>query len=215
MKKRSRLGRRLGIQIGFFVIQPLESRPEISYLAYRRVQPTPCAFGHPEIPSYTGEHKQIVDIKSGSLFPFPFLVLGALVFLAAMLVFVSSPILSVFLFVTAAFILTAHEGTEIDPSSKTYREYQSFLFVKKGSMKSYDSIEKIFVNSGKSVQRVYTAHTSQSSTFSSVEYNAYLKFSDGVKVFLLSKRNKPKLLDKLRDAARILNVALVDNTKTH
>lgn len=160
-----------------------------------------------------GEQKQIVDIKSGSLFPFPFLVLGAIVFLAGVLVFVSSPLLSLFLLVTAAFILTAHEGTEVDPSARTYREYQSFLFIKKGKLKKYDGIEKIFVNSGRVSQKVYTAHTLQSSTFSSTEYNAYLKFNDGVKVFLLSKKNKVKLIAKLKNAGRILNVTVVDNTR--
>ena len=161
------------------------------------------------------EQKRIVDIKSGSLFPFPFLVLGAVVFLAGVGALASNTVLSLFLLVTAAGILTAHEGTEVNPSSRTYREYQSFLFMKKGKPKNYDSIEKIFVNSGKVSQTVYTAHTSSSSTFSSVEYNAYLKFSDGVKVFLLSKKSKPKLLEKLRDAARILNVSVVDNTQGH
>lgn len=161
------------------------------------------------------DQKQIVDIKSGSLFPFPFLVLGAVVFLAGLAVLVSYPILSLFLLVTAAAILTAHEGTEIDPSSQTYREYQSFLFMKKGKPKKYGGIEKIFVNSGKVSQKIYTAHTSQSTTFSNIEYNAYLKFNDGVKVFLLARKSKTKLLDKLNNAARVLNVSVVDNTQRH
>src|SRR5688500_2393019 len=162
-----------------------------------------------------GEQKLMIDIKSGSLFPFPFLVLGAIVFLAAVPVFVSSPILSVFLLITAALILTAHEGTEVNPTSRTYREYQSFLFIKKGKPKKYNGIEKIFVNSAKVSQKVYTAHTSQSTTFSNTEYNAYLKFNDGVKVFLLSRKSKTKLLEKLRDAARVLNVPVVDNSERH
>jgi hypothetical protein len=159
-----------------------------------------------------GDPKSIVDIRSGSLFPFPFLVLGAGVLLAGLGIFMSYPIISLFLLVTAAFVLTAHEGTEIDSASHTYREYQSFLFIKKGKPKKYERIEKIFVNAGKVSQKIYTAHTSSSSTFSSIEYNAYLKFSDGVKIFLLSKKSKEKLLQKLNDAARVLGVAVVDNT---
>jgi hypothetical protein len=109
-------------------------------------------------------------------------------------------------------ILTAYEGTEINPGSRTYREYNSFLFLKKGKRKKYGSIEKIFVNSGKVTQKVYTAHTMTSATFSRVEYNAWLKFRDGEKLFLASARNKEKLLKRLNEIAGKLNTSVVDST---
>lgn len=156
--------------------------------------------------------KSTVDIKSGSVFPLPFLVLGAIFFIAGAAVFVNHPVISVVLMVAGVLILTAYEGTEIDPSSKTYREYNSFLFIKKGQSRKYNGIEKIFVNSSKVSQRAYTAHTSTSTTFSSTEYNAYLKFDQGEKVFLFSGKNKLKLLKRLNDISRSLNTSVVDNT---
>ena len=156
--------------------------------------------------------KPVVDIKSGALFPFPFLVLGAVVLVAGVAVVTTQFLLSIFLMLTAGIILTAHEGTEIDPSKNTYREYQSYLFIKKGKVTEYDQIEKIFVNATKVSQRMYTAHTSNSSTFSNVEYNAYLKFTDGVKIFLLSKKNKARLLARLEKVARALNIPVTDST---
>ena len=55
----------------------------------------------------------MVDIKSGALFPFPFLVLGAVVLVAGVAVVTTQFLLSIFLMLTAGIILTAHEGTEI------------------------------------------------------------------------------------------------------
>ena len=158
------------------------------------------------------EQKTTVDVKSGTLFPMPFLVLGAICFIAGAVVFVNHPIIAIVLIVGGILILTSYEGTEIDPSSRTYREYNSFLFIKKGKAKNYQGIEKIFINSAKVSQRVYTAHTSASATFSNIEYNAYLKFKEGEKVFLLSGKDKTKLLKKLRDISRSLNTSVVDNT---
>jgi len=158
------------------------------------------------------EQKTTVDVKSGTLFPLPFLVLGAICFIAGAGVFVMHPIISIILIVGGILILTSYEGTEIDPSSKTYREYNSFLFIKKGKAKTYQGIEKIFINSARVSQTVYTAYSSKSSSFSSTEYNAYLKFNEGEKVFLLSGKDKTKLLKKLRDISRSLNTSVVDNT---
>lgn len=156
--------------------------------------------------------KSTVDIKSGSVFPFPFLVLGAVFLMAGAAVFVNHPVISVVLIIAGALILTSYEGTEIDLLSRTYREYNSFLFIKKGESKKYEGIEKIFVNSSKVSQRIYTAYSSSSATVTGTEYNAYLKFNHGEKVFLFSGKNKSKLLRRLNDISRSLNTSVVDNT---
>ncbi len=158
------------------------------------------------------EERKTVDIKSGRLFPIPFLVFGAIMFIVGLGVFANNPMVSIILLFSGFLILTAYEGTEIDLSSNTYREYHSFLFLKKGRAKEYEGIENIFVNSGKVSQRIYTAHTSSSVNFSSIEYNAYLKFTDGIKVFLVSGKNKKKLMKKLDQIARTLQTSIVDNT---
>jgi hypothetical protein len=159
--------------------------------------------------------KTIVDIKSGALFPWPFLLLGGGFFLAGIGLFLTSPIIAIILLLLGASMVTGYEGTQVDRASSTYREYRSFLFLKTGERKKYDSIEKIFVNSAKVTQRIYTAHTMSSATFSNVEYNAYLKFSDGVKVFLLSERKKARLLRKLEAIGRELDIPVTDNTVSH
>lgn len=156
--------------------------------------------------------KDAVDIKSGKLFPFQFLVLAGIFLLAGLAVAIPHPIIGTILIITGAIILTADEGTEITPASNSYREYNSFLFIKTGKDKRYPQLEKIFINRAMVTQKVYTAHTMSSSTFSGVEYNAYLKFSDGVKIFLLSGKNKSRMKDRLQGVARTLNIPLQDNS---
>jgi len=156
--------------------------------------------------------KSIVDIKSGRLFPFQFLVLGFIIFITGIAVVGPYMIIGIVLILAGAGILTAHEGTEIIPESNTYREYNSILFIKTGKGKKYQRIEKIFINPAKVSQKIYTAHTLNSGTFHDVEYNAYLKFSDGEKIFLLSGKNRNRIRDRLKLAADTLNIPLQDNT---
>lgn len=156
--------------------------------------------------------KSIVDIKSGRLFPFQFLVLGFIIFITGIAVVGPYMVIGITLIIAGAGILTAHEGTEIIPSSNTYREYNSILFIKTGKGKKYQRIEKIFINPARVSQKVYTAHTLNSSTFDDIEYNAYLKFSDGEKIFLLSGKNKNRIKDRLKLVADSLDIPLQDNT---
>jgi hypothetical protein len=100
------------------------------------------------------------------------------------------------------------------PESNSYREYNSILFIKTGKGKKYQRIEKIFINPVRVSKTIYTAHTSNSSTFQDVEYNAYLKFSDGEKIFLLSGKNKNRIRNRLKIIAETLNIPLQDNTGT-
>ena len=156
--------------------------------------------------------RRVVDIKSGPLFAFQFLVLGGVFLLAGIIAAGPYLLVGAALVLIGTVILTAHEGTEISPDARVYREYNSFLFIKTGAGKKYDRIEKIFVNPGRVTRRYYTAHTSSSSTFTDMEYNGYVKFSDGVKVFLLSGRNRDKVITRLKGVADSLNIPFQDNT---
>ena len=120
--------------------------------------------------------------------------------------------LSVILGLVGLVILTTHSGTEIDPATKTFREYHSMLFFRRGEKEKYDGVENIFINSSKVSQTVHPAHTLDSATFNHVEYNAYLKFSDGKKIFLMSKKDKDVLIGQLQPIANRLETELVDHT---
>jgi hypothetical protein len=153
-----------------------------------------------------------IDIKYGRLFPWPFLLIAIIIFIVAVSLIIEKPIVAGVLVAVSGFILTGYEGTVIDKTSRTYLEYKSFFFFKTGRKKKYSDVEKIFVNISKSTQRLYTAHTSHSSTFSNVDFNAFLKFNDGEKIKLKSKRSKAHLIKYLEPISRFLNVPIEDNS---
>lgn len=152
-----------------------------------------------------------IDVKAGMLFPLPFIILGSVFIFAATLLFIDHPIIAGMLFVLGFLIVTAYEGTQVDPSARTYREYNSFLFLKTGKQVKYLTIEGIFIHKAKVSQKMFTPRTLNSSTFTHTEYNAYLKINGEQKIFLMSDRSKPKLLDKANAIAKLLNTAVADH----
>jgi hypothetical protein len=157
--------------------------------------------------------ENIIDIKFGQLFPWQFqLIAGVLLFVALTLVLEKTG-LAIFLTLIALFIFSASEGTEVNKTDKTYREYKSLFFMKTGKWEKYTDIEKIFVNSYNTTQKMHTAYMNRMSTFKNVEFNGYLKFVDGTKIQLLRTRKKTPLIESLKAIAKFLQVPLEDNTE--
>lgn len=153
-----------------------------------------------------------LDIRSGLLFPFPFLMLGSGFILAGVGIIASHPLLSLLLVPVGLLIVTAFEGTEINVHERSYREYVSYFYLKRGTTKKFNNIEKIYINAGNVSQRMYTAHTTSSSIFTNTEYRVYIKFDGGEKVFLFSGKNRNDILRRSKKIAQSLNTSLQDNT---
>lgn len=154
-----------------------------------------------------------LDIVYGKMFPWYFqvvatgLVLGGVIALTA-----GNLVLGVILLIIAGLIFTAHEGTEIDPVAKTFREYQSFFYIKTGKPQRYNAIEKIFINAGRVSSTAHTAYTNHSASFSSDEFRAFLKFDSGEKIALRKASNKEKIFREMGVLANRLETELVDGT---
>lgn len=161
---------------------------------------------------YARINKNVIDINFGRQFPWQFQFVGGILLFVAVLQVSDRVGLSIFLLVFSVFIFSASEGTEINREKKIFREYKSFFFLKTGSWSSYDRIEKIFVNSFKSSQQMFTAHTTKSSIFTNDEFNGFLKFDDGEKIQLLRKKDKASLLQSLKNISTFLEVPLEDIT---
>jgi hypothetical protein len=158
------------------------------------------------------EKTKLIDIKAESL-PWQAKLIGVLMALGGLSLFTSSLWwLAILLVLGGLGMVTMYSGTEIDPAKKTYREYNSFLLLKTGSSSPYQFVEKIFINSEKTSQKMYTAHTLNSSTFHNVHYNAFIKFDNGEKIFLTTRKEKPKLMAMLTPIAQTLDTVVVDNT---
>ncbi|HYF68418.1 MAG TPA: hypothetical protein VD884_09785 [Ohtaekwangia sp.] len=156
------------------------------------------------------QHK--IDINNGRLFPFHFLILGVI------FIFIGFPLLTTHLIgglsflLAGVFILTAREGVEINTNLKTLKEYNAYFFIKTGEVENYDAIERIFINANKVAQKMYTAHTLNSSTFSDVVYSAFLKFDTGTKVLIQRNKNKEMLIKNVQAIASKLNTQVFDTT---
>ena len=156
-------------------------------------------------------HKDVIDIKFGSIFPWPFQFLAGILLIMGLAILLDKTILSVIMILGSGFVLSGYVGTEIDKGEKEYREYNAFFFIKNGKKIKYTGIEKIFINTSKMKQRLYTAHTNHSSIFTNTEFNGFVKFDDGTKIQLLSNRKKEKLVSELKKISEFLNVQVEDN----
>ena len=157
--------------------------------------------------------QNIIDIKTGNLFPWPFQVLAVILSLIGLSVIAGQLVLGLCLLGASMFVFSGYSGIEIDKANGSYREYLSFLFLKSGKKIKYGAIEKIFINSSKVKQQMHTAHTSHSSIFTDIEFNGYLKLENGDKIHLLTKRKKEKLVLELNKIALFLNVQIDDTVE--
>lgn len=157
-------------------------------------------------------HKNKIDIRTGTLFPWHFQLVAVLVLIISLVLIVERTVLSISLMIGSIFIFSGYSGVEIDKEKNLYREYMSFFLIKSGKKVKYPGVEKIFVSTSKIKQQLYTAHTSHSSIFTNIEFNGYLKFDNGRKIHLLSRRKKESLIIVLKRIAVFLNAPLEDNT---
>lgn len=156
--------------------------------------------------------KHRVDIRFGFLFPWTFRFIGVILILAAAITVTEIGWYAILVLTPGVLLSLASEGFEIDTIRKIYREYYSFIFIKAGKYLPYESIEKLIVNRSQESQRIYSAHTSQSSTFTNEVFNAYLKFSSGEKILLRKGNKKEKLMEQLNLISQSLQTQVIDNT---
>lgn len=154
-----------------------------------------------------------IDIKAESL-PWQVKLLGVIFLFGALIALTDYNYWwhSISFVVIGLVLLSWHSGIEIDPVSRTFRGYNSCLFIRGGTTEKYNEVVKVFISPSRVSQTMYTARTSHSSTFRYVVFNAYLKFDDGRKIFLTSRKNKVKLIKLLNPVVTALSVDLTDNT---
>lgn len=152
------------------------------------------------------------DFKFGFLLPWTFRFLGGLLILISIFLFFKSPWLSPLLGLPGFLLIFVYEGTEIDHGKKLYREYTCFIVFRTGPFKSYEVIEKVFINKVQQSQKMYSYHTGQGSTFSDVVFNGYLKFESSAKILLIKDKNKDRVLRMLEKISIPLKLKISDHT---
>jgi hypothetical protein len=153
-----------------------------------------------------------ITIRGGNLFPFQFQYFAILLLIFSLLLLISYPFFSPFPLILALIIFTGSYGLEIMPVEKQYRTFNSILFIKKGQWKTYTSIEKIYITTSSRSQKVYTRVT-EGPTIRKQYYNAYLKFADGKKEFLQSKKTKRSLIKNLQKLNDHFGLEITDHAE--
>lgn len=153
-----------------------------------------------------------IDIKTDMLFPRHFQFIAVIILIIGLALIVNKIVISIILMLVGIFILSGYSGVQIDKADKVYREYLSFFLIKRGKDIKFSGIEKLYVSSSKVQQKIYTSHTSQSKTFTNQEFNGFIKFDDGSKIHLLTKKKKEKLMSEMQKISAFLNVHVKDNT---
>lgn len=155
----------------------------------------------------------MIDIKFGYLFPWHFrLAAGAGLVLSLAIVLVSLIGGAILLLISVA-VLVATEGTDVDVSNGTLREYTSFLFFKAGKPRPYGQPEKLFITKSRETQRIHNLRMpNHSSVFEDVFYLGFLKLASGEKIKLLREKDKDILIRKLSPLSDGLRVDIVDHS---
>lgn len=155
--------------------------------------------------------RESIDFKSEKLFPFHFQLFGIVFFFTGVLSLLYKPYLTPIFILLGAFILSGYQGVEFDRVKRVYREYNSFFFMKFGKWGKYDTIEKIFINSSRTSQKIYTRVT-EGVTVKNLVYNAYLLLGNGSKIYLIGKKDKKSLHKKLSTLSDFFQLEIHDNT---
>jgi hypothetical protein len=110
----------------------------------------------------------------------------------------------------AAMVLTAHYGIKIHQKNKTYNDFLSILGFVSGEEKSYRIVDYVFIKSSKKSQTMNSLITSR--TFTDDFYDGYIKFDEDEKVYLLTHKNKARVMTTLEELSSGLGVDIVDHT---
>ncbi|HNP19109.1 MAG TPA: hypothetical protein PKL31_11780 [Fulvivirga sp.] len=152
-----------------------------------------------------------LNFKSEKLFPWQFQFVGILSMLAGVVISLTNLLLAPILILIGILILTAYRGILFNASKRVYKDYNSFLGIQIGTESSYESVEKIYINASNMSQTIYS-RANNKAIAQYEEYNAYLKFGDGTKLFICSSKNKSKLIEKLGVLKEFFQLEVMDNT---
>ncbi len=152
-----------------------------------------------------------LNFKSEKLFPWQFQFVGILSILAGLVVSLTILLLAPILILIGILILTAYRGIIFDASKRTYRDYNAFLGIKIGAESYYQTVEKIYINASNMSQTIYS-RANNKAIAQYEEYNAYIKFGDGTKLFICSSKNKSKLIKKLKGLKEYFQLEITDIT---
>lgn len=110
-----------------------------------------------------------------------------------------------------AFIFTTHYRFRIDLVKKEFQDYLWILGLRQGATVRYEKMEYFFIKKSNVSQTM--GLKAATTTVHKEVFDAYLKFSEKEKVFIVSQNSKEKLLSQLHPMATSLQVQIIDYTE--
>jgi hypothetical protein len=146
-----------------------------------------------------------ITLKTSSYFPKTVRAIGALFCIFGLAMIWTLPVIGLlFLFITAV-TFTTHYGFEISLAPNSFREFVWVLGWKDGKKTSFNSVEFLFIQSGKFSFLTYTLKEKQLPAF-----EGYLKFEGRNEVHAITDVSRDKLVARLRPMADYLQIPILD-----
>lgn len=131
---------------------------------------------------------------------------------AVVIVVMMNTIVGFLIMLGLAFLLvmawTSFYLVEIDVEKKEYGDYTVVLGRKYGELKSYPEIEDVFIKKFNTTQQVQNYGTGRVYQSKDVEFQAYLKFTNDVKLELVSDKQEDRLVERLEPVVKKLRTSI-------
>ena len=153
-------------------------------------------------------------INQGKYVPLPlrFAITLGLFFVEMKVLTLLPELIGIVVAILISFLLPAlwfsYDILVINTNEKTIFSGVWLMGLKIGNTKKFNLIEKIFVNKVKTRQTMYAYHSYNKHTARGIEYHAYLKLDNDGKIFLMGRKNKEDLHEKLKKIKDKLGLSL-------
>jgi hypothetical protein len=155
-------------------------------------------------------NKNVVDVKIADYFPWTMVALGAFMLIIGFIVVFQTFIVGLCFLVIGFFMVTTHYRLNINSKKKTYREYLWVMGYKKGTRKTYQELDYIYIQ--KNVERQTMHLRAVTTTIEKEIFDSFLKLSDQRNIHLKSDEDRRRLLHNIRPIANKLELEIYDYT---
>lgn len=151
-----------------------------------------------------------IDFKTSEYFSGAVILAGIILFITGLAIINLALLGGILLCLASLVMMTTHYRLTIDYEKRKYHDYVWFLGLKNGESGKFERIEYLFIKKAKVSQSL--GLRAANSTIRKEVYDGYLKFSDDVKIHLITRDDKSNLIKKMKMIADKLNVKIIDHT---
>ena len=150
----------------------------------------------------------MIDFKTSNYFSGLIIFLGIILVPVGLLLMIKSIVLGTTILLVSMWIFTTHYRLSVDFDKREFHDYLWIFGFKRGEKIKFEKAEYIFIKKSKVSQKMNSRATTI--TIRKEVYNGFLKFSEQVKIHLMTEDKKETLKRKLDVIAGKLKVKIVD-----